>query len=255
MKVAFSGKGGVGKTTVSAALIRHLAGRGTRVFAVDADMDPNLPGALGIPGEILPISDMKALIDERMEVNPAAPGMYKLNPFVEDIPEKFARREENITLVVMGGVERGGGGCACPENAFLRELLAHIVITEEDWVVVDMEAGVEHMGRATAKAVDVMGIVSEPTPRALQTVRKVRELTSDIGVARIGVVGNKVRGKADEDFLREGVSPLPLVGWLPYIDAVRDMERGGNAGYTELVPGSRIEEILKGLQELANAPA
>ena len=255
MKVAFSGTGGVGKTTVSAAIVRHLSERGIRVFAVDADMDPNLPGALGFDEEIVPISEMKELMEERMEVDRAAPGMYKLNPFVEDIPERFAIRDGNVTLVVMGGMDRGGGGCACPENSFLREIVTHIVIGEDDWVVLDMEAGVEHMGRATARAVDVMAIVAEPTPRAVQTVKKVRALACDIGVGKIGVVGNKIRGEEDLGYLRENIASLPLIGWVPYLEGIRDAERAGRAGFSELVPAARLEEILEGLRGLASAPA
>jgi CO dehydrogenase maturation factor len=253
MKVAFSGKGGVGKTTISAAIIRHLAGQGIRVFAVDADMDPNLPSALGFYGRIIPISEMKELIQERMELNPASPGMYKLNPFVEDIPEKYAHREGNTTLIVMGSVDHGGSGCACPENAFLREILTHIVITEEDWVVLDMEAGVEHMGRATARTVDVMAIVAEPTPRALQTVEKVRDLASDIGVTKIGVVGNKIRGDQDVSFLEEKVAPLPLLGWVPFLEGVREAELRGEGGFSDLVPLENLEGILDGLRTLAGS--
>jgi CO dehydrogenase maturation factor len=178
-----------------------------------------------------------------------------LNPFVEDIPDKFARREGNITLVVMGGVDRGGSGCACPENTFLRELLTHIVITEKDWVIVDMEAGVEHMGRATAKSVDVMAIVVEPTPRALKTFHKIRDLASDIGVELIAVVGNKIRGEDDIAFLKDGIDPVLLVGWLPFLDPILERERAGSAGYADLIPESNVEKILKGLHGLVAASA
>jgi CO dehydrogenase maturation factor len=252
MKVAFSGKGGVGKTTVSAAVIRHLAEEGVRVFAVDADMDPNLPGALGFDGEIVPISEMKQLIDERMEVDRSAPGMYKLNPFVEDLPDKFALREGNISLVVMGGMDAGGSGCACPENNFLREIVTHIVITGEDWVVMDMEAGVEHMGRATAKAVDVMVIVADPTPRALQTVKQVHGLGKDIGVTNIGVIGNKIRDEEDVTFLEKNIAPVPLVGWVPFLEGAREAERSGKGGFSELIPRERVIEILEGLRGIAS---
>ncbi len=251
MKVAFSGKGGVGKTTVAAAVARHLAEDGTPVLAVDADMDPNLAGALGISEEIPPLSEEKKLIFERMEVNPAAPGMYKLNPFVQDIPGKYAVKDGSLTLVVMGGVERGGRGCACPENAFLRELLTHIMVTEEEWVIVDMEAGVEHMGRATAHSVDVMVIVAEPTPRAVQTAKKVERLAGDIGVSRMAVVGNKVRGEEDAAWLRDQVAPLPVVGWIPFLEAVSGLERRGERGFFEILPRERVEDILKGVRGLA----
>ena len=250
MKVAFSGKGGVGKTTIAAAVIEHALKKGSRVFAIDADMDPNLPGALGFDQPITPISEMKDLMQQRMEVDKSAPGMYKLNPFVADIPEKYAVRRGNLTLVVLGAIDRGGSGCACPENAFLRNLMSHIVISESDWVVLDMEAGVEHMGRATAKSVDAMIIVAEPTPKAVQTVLKVRELGKDIGVERIAVVGNKIRVPADLEFLRARVAPLPIAGWLPFLEGAAEIERGGRGGFAELVPGQRIEELVAGIAAL-----
>ncbi|MCU0724065.1 MAG: P-loop NTPase, partial [Planctomycetes bacterium] len=207
MKVAISGKGGVGKTTVASALCLHLAGKGVPVLAVDADTNPNLGGALGFEGDITPVSAMKRLLQERTEADPGRPGIFKLNPRVEDIPERFALRRGPLTLVAMGAVEKGGKGCACPENAFLRELLAHLVLGEGEWVVVDMEAGLEHLGRATARAVDAMAVVSEPTPRSVMTAHRAAKLSAEIGVRRIGAVGNKVRGPADLAFLEERLAP------------------------------------------------
>jgi CO dehydrogenase maturation factor len=253
MKVAFSGKGGVGKTTVAAALCLRLAARGVPVLAVDADTNPNLAAALGFEEDAAPISAMRDLIRERTGADPARPGLFKLNPRVDDIPGRFALRRGPLTLVVMGAVERGGKGCACAENAFLRDLLSHLLLREGEWVVADMEAGVEHLGRATARAVDVMAVVSEPTPRAALTAQRVAKLSADIGVRRIGVVGNKVRGPDDVAFLEARLAPLPLVGWLPLLDRVADLERSGRQELSEAVPAAEVEKILAGLEGLTEA--
>ena len=255
MKVAFSGKGGVGKTTVASALCLRLAAKGVRVLAVDADSNPNLAGALGFEEEAAPIAGMKDLMRERTGADPSRPGIFKLNPRVEDIPDRFALRRGSLSLVVMGAIERGGSGCACPENTFLRELLSHLVLREGEWVVLDMEAGVEHLGRATARAVDAMAIVAEPTPRAVMTAQRAARLCADIGVRRIGAVGNKVRGPEDVAFLKERLAPLPLIGWIPFLDRVGEIERSGGQGFAEAVPVAEIERIIEGLRELAASPA
>ena len=251
MKVAFSGKGGVGKTTVASALCLHLAGKGIPVLAVDADTNPNLAGALGFEQEVTPVSEMKKLMRERTEADPANPGIFKLNPRVDDIPAKYALRRGNLTLVVMGSVDKGGKGCACPENTFLRELMSHLVIRENEWVVMDMEAGVEHLGRATAKAVDAMVVVAEPTPRAALTAQRIMKLCADIGVRRIGGVGNKVRGEADVEFLKERFAPAPLIGWLPFKDRIGEIERTGSQGTAKGIEEAEVEKILEGIKGLA----
>lgn len=255
MKVAFSGKGGVGKTTVASALCLRLAAKGVRVLAVDADTNPNLAGALGFDEEAAPIAGMKDLMRDRTGSDPSRPGIFKLNPQVEDIPGKFALRRGPLSLVVMGAIERGGSGCACPENTFLRELLSHLVLREGDWVVLDMEAGVEHLGRATARAVNAMAIVAEPTPRAVLTAQRAARLCADIGVRRIGAVGNKVRGPEDVAFLRERLAPLPLIGWVPFLDRVGEIERQGGQGLAEAVPVEDVDRILDGIRNLAATPA
>src|SRR3989338_5282962 len=165
MKIAFAGKGGTGKTTIASIMIRLLSEDKRRILAIDADPNANLGRMLGFPdaGEIKPIVEMKDLIYDRMDIKEDPKGsFYKLNPKIDDIPEKFSKRRVGISLIVMGTVDAGGSGCVCPESTFLRELLKHLVLKENEDVVMDMEAGIEHLGRATAQAMDGMVVVVEP---------------------------------------------------------------------------------------------
>ncbi len=219
MKLAISGKGGVGKTTFAALLIRTLNAQGKRVLAIDADPDANLAAAIGITGadQIVPISDMKELIAERTESQPGAIGaFFKLNPRVDDLPERLSARFENIKLMRLGGVKKGGGGCICPESTLLRALMTHVVLARDEVVVMDMEAGIEHLGRATAQAVDRLIVVVEPGRRSIDTAMHIRQLASQIGLQRLAIIGNKVRNQGDEDFLRQHLSEFEMLGFLPY---------------------------------------
>ena len=179
MKLAVSGKGGVGKTTFSALLIRALNEQGKHVLAIDADPDANLAGALGITDseEITPISEMKELIFERTEARPGSIGsFFKLNPKVDDLPEALSIKLENIKFMKLGGVKKGGSGCICPESTLLRVLITHIVLVRDEIVVMDMEAGIEHLGRATASAVDKLIVVVEPGRRSIDTAGHIKQL-------------------------------------------------------------------------------
>src|SRR4030043_1016909 len=154
MKICISGKGGVGKTTLAALLINYYRSQGKRVLAADAAPDANLALALGVsdPENLAPLSQMKEMIAERTESQPGSTGgFFKFNPKVDDIPEKYARQIDGIKLIVMGGVKKGGSGCVCPEGVRLRTLVTHMVLLRDEVVVMDMEAGIEHLGRATAK--------------------------------------------------------------------------------------------------------
>ena len=196
MKLAVSGKGGVGKTTFSSLLIRSLNAQGKHVLAIDADPDANLAAALGIDGadRITPIAEMKDLIFERTEAKPGSiGGFFKLNPKVDDLPEALSAKLENIKLMRLGGVPKGGHGCICPESTLLRALVTHVVLIRDEVVVMDMEAGIEHLGRGTARAVDRLIVVVEPGRRSIDTAENIRKLAGDIGLDRIAVVGNKVR--------------------------------------------------------------
>lgn len=234
MKIAISGKGGVGKTTFAALLIRNLDAQGKHVLAIDADPDANLAAAVGIPDadKITPIADMKDLIFERTEAQPGTiGGFFKLNPKVDDLPEALSARRGRIKLMRLGGVKTGGSGCICPESTLLRALVTHIVLARDEMVVMDMEAGIEHLGRATAQAVDKLIIVVEPGRRSIDTAIHVKKLASEIGLQRIAVVGNKIRGTKDEDFIKKHLAEFDLMGFLPYSDALIEADLEGVSSY------------------------
>jgi CO dehydrogenase maturation factor len=230
MKLAVTGKGGVGKTTVCALLARAFADAGRRVIAVDADPNATLASCLGFsdPDAITPLIEMEDLIEERTGVKPGTQGaIFKLNPRVEDIPERFCTTQEGVRLLRMGALKRGGAGCYCPENAFLKSLVSHLFLVEQDVLIMDMEAGVEHFGRGTAQGVDWLLIVVEPSRQSVDTAGRIRSLAGDIGLSRLGVIGNKCRGDEERDFIARSVAPLPLLGAIPYDDGLRLAEQEG----------------------------
>ncbi len=230
MKLAVSGKGGVGKTTLAALLARYYREEGYKVLAVDADPDANLAATLGFPDPegITPVVEMRDLIAERMGIDDIdRPGaFFRMNPRVDDIPERFCAEHDGIRLMVMGGVRKGGKGCACPENTFLRRLMAHLLVEEKDVVILDMEAGIEHLGRGTADSVDLFLVVVEPGIRSVETAHKVARLAEDIGVREVVAVGNKVRGEEDRELIASHIAPLEVLGFLPYHPTVQCLDRG-----------------------------
>jgi len=230
MKLAVSGKGGVGKTTFAALLIRTLNEEGKRVLAIDADPDANLAAGLGIADadKIIPIADMEELVFERTGAKPGSIGGYfKLNPKVDDLPDAVSVKMDNIKLMRLGGIKKGGAGCICPESALLRALVMHIVLARDEVVVMDMEAGIEHLGRATAKAVDKLIVVVEPGRRSIDTAEHIRKLAGEIGLKRIAVVGNKVRSDKDESFLKTHLNDFDFLGFLPYDEALIEADLNG----------------------------
>ncbi len=234
MKIAVSGKGGVGKTTLAALLIKYFRDQGKKVLAVDADPDANLALALGVPDPetITPISDMKALVAERTESQPGTMGgFFKMNPKVDDIPDKYSRNLDGVKLIVMGTVKKGGSGCICPESVMLKALMTNIVLFRDEVVVMDMEAGIEHLGRATVRGVDRLIVVVEPGRRSIETAQHVRELAKDLGLTKVAVVANKVRGAADEEFLKQNLPDLPILGFLPFDPKVIEADLTGKPPY------------------------
>ena len=230
MKIAVSGKGGVGKTTFSALLIRTLNEQGKHVLAIDADPDANLAAALGIPDadRIVPIAEMKELVFERTETKPGSMGgFFKLNPKVDDLPDALSAKLDNIKLMRLGGVQKGGSGCICPESTLLRALMTHIVLARDEVVVMDMEAGIEHLGRATASAVDRLIVVVEPGRRSMDTAGHIRKLASEIGLKNIVLVGNKIRSPKDETFLKENLKDFEFLGFIPYEEALIEADVDG----------------------------
>lgn len=234
MKLAISGKGGVGKTTFAALLIRSLNRDGRRVLAIDADPDANLAAALGIADadKITPIADMKDLVFERTGAQPGSIGGYfSLNPKVDDLPEALSAKLENIKLMRLGGVSKGGAGCICPESSLLKALVRHVVLQRDEVVVMDMEAGIEHLGRATAKAVDKLIVVVEPGRRSIDTAGHIKQLASEITLNNIAVVGNKIRGPKDEAFLKEHLDGFEFLGFLPFDDALIEADLQGQSPF------------------------
>jgi CO dehydrogenase maturation factor len=230
VKLAVSGKGGVGKTTFASLLIRTLNAQGKRILAIDADPDANLAAGLGIAdaAQIVPISEMEDLIFERTGAKPGSIGGYfKLNPKVDDLPDALSVAKDGIKLMRLGGVKKGGAGCICPESALLRALVMHIVLARDELVVMDMEAGIEHLGRATAKAVDKLIVVVEPGRRSIDTAEHIRKLAGEIGLNHIAVVGNKIRNATDEQFLETHLHDFEFLGFLPYDEALIEADLKG----------------------------
>ncbi len=243
MKLAVSGKGGVGKTTFAALLIRTLNDQGKHVLAIDADPDANLAAALGISDsdKITPIAEMKELIYERTEAKPGSiGGFFKLNPRVDDLPDSLSAKLDNIKLMRLGSVKKGGSGCLCPESTLLRALVTHIVLMRDEVVIMDMEAGIEHLGRATASAVDKLIVVTEPGRRSIDTAGHIKKLAAEIGLKNIAVVGNKIRSQKDEDFLKKHLSDFEFLGFLPYDNALIEADLNGISPYDVDSPSKAI---------------
>ena len=234
MKLAVSGKGGVGKTTFSALLARTLSDQGKKVLAIDADPDANLAAALGIDDadKVTPIAEMKALIFERTGAQPGTiGGFFKLNPKVDDIPDTLSVQKDNIKLMRLGSVKKGGAGCLCPESTLLKALVTHVVLGRDEVVIMDMEAGIEHLGRATAQAVDKLIVVVEPGRRSIDTAEHIKRLAAEIRLNQIAVVGNKIRGPKDEAFLRSHLNGFEFLGFLPYDDTLIEADLSGASPY------------------------
>ena len=229
MKIAVSGKGGTGKTTLAGILSHFFRKDGYDVLAVDADPDANLAAAIGVPpalrAKIKPISVQRRLIRQRTGANPRQFGqLFKLNPSVSDIPDDFGVCFQGIKILVMGAVQKGGEGCACPENVLLKSLLTEIILRRREVVVVDMEAGIEHMGRATAKSIDKMLVCVEPGSRSVETARTIIAMGKDIGIENIRIVGNRIRNKDQEIWIGERFDGDVLLGFIPYSETIQDSD-------------------------------
>ncbi len=245
MKIAVSGKGGVGKTTIT-ALLAHLLAQDNQVSVVDADPNLNVAVALGIPAlqaaKLIPLADMKELIQER--VGAKGGGFFKLNPKTDDIAEKISITHNGIRLLVMGTITQGGAGCACGENVLLRSFLSHLLLEEREVVLIDMEAGLEHLGRSTIQAVDVLLVVVEPGQRSIDVAKRIKKLAADIGLKKTLIVGNKINSPEDAQLIEQNFPPEEILDFITYSPEILTADRKGISPYPDLNPVV-MQELLR----------
>ena len=252
MKIAVTGKGGVGKSTIAALMARVCRERHHDVVVIDADPDMNLPTLFDVPQNIrmTPIVEMKELIAERTGTVPGEPApFFTLNPKVDDLPEKFWIERDGVKLLVMGTIQKGGGGCACPVNAFLKSFLSHMMVGRGEWVILDMEAGIEHLGRGTALGVDIMLVVVEPNRTSVETAHRISGLAADLGIKAVRVVGNKVRDDNDRAFIRAQCGALEILGCLDMSEQMLRISTGElTLQQVNGRPLQQIEELVSRLE-------
>jgi CO dehydrogenase maturation factor len=255
MKLAITGKGGVGKTTLASLLTWIYSTEGNKVIAIDANPDANLAAALGISADessrITPIAELQELIQERTGAKPSSFGtFFKLNPKVDDIPERFSIQKNGIKLLVMGTVKKGGSGCLCPEGALLKSLVSHLVLNRSEVVIMDMDAGVENLGRGTAKGVDAFIIVVELGQRSFQTARAVQRLAKDLGVKKCYIVGSKTHDDDERQFITDNLSDFEVLGFINFHPEVAEADRLGKSVF-ETAPAAVTEakNIKKKLEQ------
>ncbi|MCP4671590.1 MAG: AAA family ATPase [Desulfobacula sp.] len=256
LKIAVGGKGGVGKTTITSLIARAIAAfdKETKVIAIDADPVANLAAGLGIDESqpITPVSELSDLIAERTGATPGTMGgFFTLNPKVDDIPDRFSIEKDGVKLLVMGTVQQGGSGCICPESTILKALMNHIVLARNEIVVMDMEAGVEHLGRATSGSVDALIVVVNPGKRSRVAADKIRKLGTDIGIKNIVVLGNRIRSEEDKQLIKESMPDYKILGFIPEMDEIVNSDRDGTRPFDDItqIP-EELKEITKKLAKL-----
>ncbi len=255
MKLAVTGKGGVGKTSFVALAARVLRDKGHKVLLIDADPDMNLATVIGVPSntKITPIVELKELIAERTGVQVGTPApFFKLNPKVDDIPDRFCLNHNGLKLIVMGTVKKGGGGCACPENAFLKSLLSYLVVARDEWVLLDMEAGIEHLGRGTAIGVDHMIVIVEPNLTSIETAQRIKKLSKDIGIKSLHIVGNKIQSSDEKNFLESKLESFDILGFIDFSSLIKKLSL--NIISPVDIDKEQLTQIEKIIEELDNIP-
>ena len=245
MKIAITGKGGVGKTTLSGVLSRLFANDGFKVLAVDADPDANLASSIGISEEqyknITPFSKMKELAKERTGAEDGYGSLFILNPKVDDLPDEYCIEHKGVKLLTMGTIDQGGSGCVCPENTLIKRLMQELLVNRDDVVIMDMEAGIEHLGRGTAQSVDALIVVVEPGRRSMQTANQIKGLANDIGIKKIFVVASKIQNEEDLQFIKNNLGDLEFLGAISLSDAVKQADIEGVSAID--IGGKVIDEI------------
>jgi len=244
LKIAVAGKGGTGKTTVAGGLALHFSEK-YNVIAVDSDPSMNLHTALGIENPE-PISGLKDLIASRTVI---ADGIYNLNPRVDDIPDSHSNStaDGHLKLIVMGTVEKGGEGCMCPENTFLRALLRHLVLKRDEILILDTEAGIEHLGRKTAEGFDVTLIMCEPSVKAIQTANRIYTLSKEIGIKKIYAIANKIASDDQANFIKKELN-FEILSFIPYDDEVIKADMLGKP-LTDRRPHPKALQSIKDIGE------
>src|SRR5512136_3269081 len=253
MKIAISGKGGVGKTTLAGVMARILAKRGRKVLGIDADPDSNLASAIGLPKEALarlsPIASMTSMIEERTGAKKGSFGsMFKLNPKVDDLPDELGVTYQGVKLLLLGCIPQGGGGCFCPENVLLKNLIRHLVVQREEAVIIDMEAGLEHLGRGSTGSVDALIVVVEPGQRSINTAKQIKKLGEDLRIKKMMIVGNKVSSDQDRKVIEENLADFPVLGHMSYNPKILQADREGISPYD--LNGQIRDEVRAILTEL-----
>ncbi len=225
------------------------------VLAIDADPSPNLALTLGISLEdaskIVPISDRTELLKSKTRTN--FDGVYRLSFRVDDIIEKFSIKSPyDVYLLVMGTVRSAGGGCTCPSNAVIRALVRHLFVERDEVVIMDMEAGVEHMGRGTAKNVDVILIVANPGMKSLEIAKKIYGLAVDTGIANAFIVGNKIRNSVEGELIQRFASgnKIPLLSLIPHDEQILKADLEGETPLKYAENSEAIATIQKMGEEL-----
>lgn len=260
MKIAVCGKGGVGKTLIAAGIADSFVKKGLKTIAIDADPSPNLALTLGLSTEeasrILPISENKELIESKTSTEYS--GVYRLSFTVDDIVRKYSVQTPfGVNLIVMGTVRALGSGCTCPANAVVRALLRHLVVERDEAVILDMEAGVEHLGRGTAQHVDTMIIVTDANMRSLETAKHIHDLAVNTGIKEIFLVGNKigsaVQATVVKDFAEK--NSLEILDFVPFDQKVVEAEMRGETPlkYKEAEAVRSIEKLCEKLREQRNS--
>jgi CO dehydrogenase maturation factor len=250
VKIAITGKGGVGKTTLSGLLARLYAAEGRKVLAVDADPDANLASALGISPEAakkaLPLAEQADMIEERTGARPGSSAkVFSINPKVDDIPETYSVQHEGVRLLVVGKSREAGSGCFCPENTLLRRFISHLILRRDEVVILDMEAGLEHLTRGTAGSVDAFIVVVEPGQRSLQTAKHIESLAKELGVKRVFVVGNKIQRETDKEFIKDHLAGMTVLGFMSYADDTVRADLDGRSPYDASPPAVAEAKAIK----------
>ena len=227
LKIAICGKGGVGKTTVCAVWSQLFAQDGFDVLALDADSNPNLALAFGMPAESMPepLIEMSDLIEQRTGAKKGAVGQYfKMNPQVADLPERYSKEIEGVKLLVLGSIDQAGSGCACPEGAFLKALLSHSILHRKEMILVDLEAGVEFLGRASVQGVDALVVVLEPGRRSIETALNIKKMAEEMSIKHIGCIINKIVEDSQIEVVKEQLGGMFILGGLKYDTSVQEAD-------------------------------